>query len=112
MIIIIIDLFWQRWWRGNGLSAVDSVRVRVRLHELLLGAFRANDVFAVGDETSAHQRSLARGADETIVVPVAVLEWDESSATNPYAAGRKKKHKRIKQTSYNDIIIYTEVQDL
>jgi hypothetical protein len=56
--------------------------VRARLHELLLGAFRANDVFGVGDEASAHQRSLARGANETIVVPVAILERDESGAAD------------------------------
>lgn len=56
--------------------------MRARLHELLLGAFRANDVFGVGDEASAHQRSLARGANETIVVPVAILERDESGAAD------------------------------
>jgi len=53
-----------------------------RLHELLLGAFRANDVFGIRDEASADQRRLARGADETIVVPMAVLERDESGAAN------------------------------
>lgn len=53
-----------------------------RLHELLLGAFRANDVFGIRDEASADQRCLARGADETIVVPMAVLERDESGAAD------------------------------
>lgn len=53
-----------------------------RLHELLLGAFRADDVFGVGDESSADQRRLARGADEAIVVPVAVLERNESGAAD------------------------------
>lgn len=52
------------------------------LHELLFGAFRADDVFGVRDESSTHQRCLARGADEAIVVPMAVLERDESSAAD------------------------------
>lgn len=54
----------------------------MRLHELLLGALWADDVFGVGDEPSADQRSLARGADETVVVPVTVLERDESRAAD------------------------------
>jgi len=44
------------------------------LHELLLGAFRANDVFGVGDKAPANQRGLARGANKTIVVPVTIFE--------------------------------------
>jgi len=52
------------------------------LHELLLGALGANDVFGVGDEAPAHQRGLASGADSTVVVPVTILERDESSAAD------------------------------
>jgi len=59
------------------------------LHELLLGAFRANDVFGVGDEAPADQRGLAGGADETIVVPVAILERDESSAADSCGTERE-----------------------
>lgn len=52
------------------------------LHEFLLGALWADDVRIVGDETLADQGGLALGADETVVVPVAVLERDESGATD------------------------------
>lgn len=44
------------------------------LHELLFGALGADYVRAVGDEALANQGGLALGADEAIVVPVAVLE--------------------------------------
>lgn len=52
------------------------------LHELLLGALRADDVLAVGDEALADQRGLALRADEAVVVPVAVFERDEASAAD------------------------------
>jgi len=52
------------------------------LHELLLGAFRANDVFGISDKAPANQRCLAGGADKAIVVPVTIFERDESSATD------------------------------
>jgi len=48
----------------------------------LLGALGANNIIAVGDEAASHQRRLARGAGEAVVVPVAVLERDESGAAN------------------------------
>lgn len=65
------------------LSIVDGASgAHSCLHELLLGAFRADDVFGIGDEASTHQRCLASGADEAIVVPMAVLERDESSAAD------------------------------
>ena len=51
-------------------------------HQLLLGALWADDVLAVGDEALAHHAALAAGADEAVVVPVAALEGDESSASN------------------------------
>jgi len=44
------------------------------LHQLHLGAFRADDVVAVGDETTSDQRSFAARADEAIIMPVPVLE--------------------------------------
>jgi len=46
------------------------------------GAFRAQDVGTVRDEALAHQRGVARGALEAVVVPVAILERDEPSTTN------------------------------
>lgn len=80
-----------------------SVHAGGRLHELLLGAFRANDVFGVGDEASADQRCLARGADEAIVVPVTVLERDESGAADSCEPGGKNE----KDTRIN-IILFRE----
>lgn len=52
------------------------------LHELLLGALRADDVLCVGNESLADQRGLALGTDEAIVVPVSVLERDETGAAD------------------------------
>lgn len=54
------------------------------LHELLFGALGADYVRAVGDEALANQGGLALGADEAIVVPVAVLEWDEAGAADAW----------------------------
>jgi hypothetical protein len=51
-------------------------------HQLLLGTFRADDVFSIGDEPSSNQRCLARSADETVIVPVAVFKRDESGTPN------------------------------
>ena len=55
------------------------------LQQLLLGALRADDVVRVRDEAASDQRRLARGADEAVVVPVPVLERDESGATDSCA---------------------------
>ena len=52
------------------------------LHEFLLGTLGAEDVGAVGDEALAHQGALAHGADEAVVVPVAVFKRDEPCAAN------------------------------
>lgn len=52
------------------------------LHEFLLGALGADDVLAVGDEALADQAGLALRADEAVVVPVAVLEGDETGAAD------------------------------
>lgn len=57
-------------------------RCPLPLHHLHLGAVRADDVLAVGDEPAADQRGLAARADETIVVPMPVLEGDEAGAAN------------------------------
>lgn len=54
---------------------VNLVVVKPRaLHQLHLGAFRADDIVAVGDKATSDQRSFAARADETIVMPVPVLE--------------------------------------
>lgn len=52
------------------------------LHELLLRALGTDDVGSVGDEALADQRRLALRADEAVVVPVPVLERDETSAAD------------------------------
>lgn len=52
------------------------------LHKPLFGAFGAQDVSPISDEPFAHQRVLAYGADEAVVVPVAVFERDESGSAN------------------------------
>lgn len=54
----------------------------MNLEKLLLGAFGTDDVLRVGDETSSDQRRLAHGADEAVVVPVAVFERDETSSAD------------------------------
>lgn len=48
----------------------------------MLGAFRTDDVLFVGYETAANQRRFADGADEAIVVPVTVLERDETGTAD------------------------------
>ena len=63
-------------------SSFDVLAASSPLHHLHLGAVRADDVLAVGDEAAADQRSLAARADETIVVPMPVLEGDEAGAAN------------------------------
>lgn len=52
------------------------------LHQFLLGAFRTDDVLFVGNETATNQRRFADGADEAIVVPVTVLERDETGTAD------------------------------
>jgi hypothetical protein len=51
-------------------------------HQLLLGTFRADDVISISDEPSSNQRCLASSTDETIIMPVAVFERDESGASD------------------------------
>jgi len=68
----------------------DSLLLHSICHELLLGALRADDVFPVCDESFADHTALARGADETIVVPVTTLkryEAGSANASNGFAAG-------------------------
>lgn len=48
-----------------------------KLHKLLFSAIGANDVVLVRDETVTDQAGAAISAEETIVVPVTVLEGDE-----------------------------------
>lgn len=60
------------------------------LHQLLLGTLRADDVLLVGDETAANQRRLADGTDEAIVVPVAILERDETRTADAYGTEDRK----------------------
>lgn len=52
------------------------------LHKLLFGALGADDVVTIGDEASAYQASLARSAEEAIVVPMPVFEGDEFGAAD------------------------------
>ncbi len=51
-------------------------------HQLLLGAFRADDVLGVGDEALADKGSLAGGAAEAVVVPVAAFKGDKAGAAD------------------------------
>jgi len=51
-------------------------------HKTRFGALGTQNIGAVGDETFAHQRALALGAQKTVVVPVPVLERDELGATD------------------------------
>lgn len=57
-------------------------RSRALLHQLHLGAIRADDIVTVGDKATSDQRSFAARADEAIVMPVPVLERDEASTAN------------------------------
>lgn len=52
------------------------------LHQLLLGTLRANNVRSIRDESPADQGCRAQGTNEAIVVPVTVLEGDESCSTD------------------------------
>lgn len=53
-----------------------------QLHELLPSALGAENLRTVGDEALAHQRVVAHGADEAVVVPVSVFERDEAGSAN------------------------------
>ena len=53
-------------------------------HQLLLGTLRADDILGIGDEAFAHQRGLAGGAAEAVVVPVPALEGDEPRAADAW----------------------------
>jgi len=52
------------------------------LHELLLGTVGTQDVALVGDETLSDQRASAHGTNETVVVPITILERDEASSAD------------------------------
>lgn len=52
---------------------LDVMKPRA-LHQLHLGALRADDVVAIGDEATSDQRSFAARADEAVVMPVPVFE--------------------------------------
>jgi len=68
----------------------DSLLLHSICHKLLLGALWTDDVFPVCDEAFADHTALARGADETIVVPVTTLkryEAGSANAGNGFAAG-------------------------
>lgn len=66
----------------------------MRLHQLLLGTVRAQNVRSVGDEAASHQTGLATGAHEAIVMPVTLLERDEASAADAY---RERERKGVRQ---------------
>lgn len=65
------------------------------LEDDLFGAFRTENVRSVGDEFLADQSGAAASALEAIIVPMAVLERDESSATNACANVEYKLTRRI-----------------
>lgn len=69
---------------------VGALVQRVYLHEFLFGALWADDVLSVGDEALADEWCLALGADEAIVVPVTVFEWDETGAADTWKSGYLK----------------------
>lgn len=72
-------------------SPVQAISLKLKeqeLHELLFGTFRTQNFRTIGDETFAYQRRFAQSANETIIVPSAVFERDEASATNAsYGSG-------------------------
>lgn len=70
------------------------------LHQLLLGTLGTDDVGGVRDEATADQRRLAAGAAEAVVVPVAILERNESRTTDacwPNAEGADSKKTETKK---------------
>lgn len=83
---------------------------RPPLHQLLLGTLGTDDVGGVRDEATADQRRLAAGAAEAVVVPVAILERNESRTTDACVAqradewewGEGNKMKRNKKQKEND----------
>lgn len=76
------------------------------LHELLPGAFGTDDVLSVGDESLADQRGLALRADEAVVVPMAVLERDETGAADActYYNNKLKCQKVLDSASFGSAI--------
>jgi len=56
----------------------------VHLKNALLGALGTEDISAVGDESLSNQCHVAASALEAIIVPMAVLERDESRAANTF----------------------------
>lgn len=52
------------------------------LFDAFFGALWAQDVGPIGDESFADQRSAATGALEAVVMPMAILERDESCAAD------------------------------
>lgn len=50
----------------------------------MLRTIRADDIVPVGDESSAHEGSLAHGANEAVIVPVPFLKRDEPGAANAF----------------------------
>lgn len=52
------------------------------LHKSFLGAFGTNNFLLVGDEAATYKGSRARSANEAIVVPMPVLERNETSAAD------------------------------
>lgn len=52
------------------------------LHEFLFGAVRAKDVTFIGDKTLADERAAAHSTDEALIMPIAILKGNETSATD------------------------------
>lgn len=52
------------------------------LHQFLFGTFGANNIGSIGDETTSDQTSLAAGTNKAIVMPMTILERNETSTTD------------------------------
>lgn len=68
----------------DGAAEVGAWGSPERLRELLLGALGAYDVLGIGYEATSDQGCLAARAYEAVVVPMPVLERDETSAADTY----------------------------
>lgn len=69
---------------NNSRMAYLSIRPRQFSHKLLFRTFRTDYVRSIGDEATSYQGRCAQRTDETIVVPMAVFERDETCAADSW----------------------------